>query len=48
LHVFAGLCAVDNREHVEIMMKAVADAGRFARAWRIQAAHQPLCLPGTW
>lgn len=25
LHVFAGLCAVDNREHVEIMMKAVAD-----------------------
>ena len=28
LHVFAGLCAVDNREHVEIMMKAVADAGQ--------------------
>ena len=28
LHVFAGLCAVDNREHVEIMMKAVRDAGQ--------------------
>ena len=28
LHVFAGLCAVDNREHVEIMMKAVADQGQ--------------------
>jgi 3-deoxy-7-phosphoheptulonate synthase len=28
LHVFAGLCAVDNREHVGIMMKAVADAGQ--------------------
>lgn len=28
LHVFAGLCAVDNREHVGIMMKAVADSGQ--------------------
>jgi len=28
LHVFAGLCAVDNREHVELMMKAVADNGQ--------------------
>ena len=28
LHVFAGLCAVDNREHVEMMMKAVADSGQ--------------------
>ena len=28
LNVFAGLCAVDNREHVEIMMKAVHDAGQ--------------------
>src|SRR4030066_2458482 len=28
LHVFAGLCAVDNRGHVEIMMKAVADNGQ--------------------
>lgn len=28
LHVFAGLCAVDNREHVEIMMKAVRDNGQ--------------------
>lgn len=25
LNVFAGLCAVDNREHVEIMMKALKD-----------------------
>ncbi len=28
LNVFAGLCAVDNREHVDIMMKAVADNGQ--------------------
>lgn len=28
LHVFAGLCAVDNRKHVEIMMKALAAAGQ--------------------
>ena len=28
LNVFAGLCAVDNREHVEIMMKAVHDCGQ--------------------
>ena len=28
LHVFAGLCAVDNRQHVEIMMKALAEAGQ--------------------
>jgi len=28
LHVFAGLCAVDNREHVEIMLKAVRDNGQ--------------------
>ena len=28
LNVFAGLCAVDNREHVEIMMKAVHEAGQ--------------------
>lgn len=27
LHVFAGLCAVDNPEHVELMMKAVSEAG---------------------
>ena len=27
LNVFAGLCAVDNREHVELMMKAVRDNG---------------------
>jgi 3-deoxy-7-phosphoheptulonate synthase len=28
LNVFAGLCAVDNREHVELMMKAVHDNGQ--------------------
>jgi 3-deoxy-7-phosphoheptulonate synthase len=28
LHVFAGLCAVDNREHVEIMMRALKDNGQ--------------------
>lgn len=27
-HVFAGLCAVDNREHVEMMLKAVRDNGQ--------------------
>ncbi len=27
LHVFAGLCAVDSREHTEITMKACRDAG---------------------
>lgn len=27
LHLFAGLCAVDTPQHVEVMMKAVADAG---------------------
>ncbi len=29
LHVFAGLCAVDTREHVEIMMKALAERGLY-------------------
>ena len=28
LHVFAGLCAVDTREHVEQMMRALRDAGQ--------------------
>ncbi len=27
LHIFAGLCAVDNPEHVEIMMRALRDHG---------------------
>lgn len=27
-HVFAGLCAVDNPQHVEYMLKAVADSGQ--------------------
>ena len=28
LHIFAGLCAVDTREHVELMLKALRDAGQ--------------------
>jgi 3-deoxy-7-phosphoheptulonate synthase len=28
LHVFAGLCAVDSKEHVELMMKALRDRGQ--------------------
>ena len=28
LNIFAGLCAVDNREHVELMMKALKDNGQ--------------------
>ncbi len=28
LHVFAGLCAVDNREHVEMMMRALQENGQ--------------------
>ncbi len=28
LHVFAGLCAVDNREHTELMMKALQENGQ--------------------
>jgi 3-deoxy-7-phosphoheptulonate synthase len=28
LHVFAGLCAVDNREHVDLMMRALKDNGQ--------------------
>jgi len=28
LHVFAGLCAVDTREHVELMLRALRDSGQ--------------------
>lgn len=28
LHIFAGLCAVDTREHVEIMMRALKESGQ--------------------
>jgi len=28
LHVFAGLCAVDTRAHVELMMRALKEAGQ--------------------
>ena len=29
LHVFAGLCAVDSREHTELMMKALRENGQY-------------------
>ncbi len=54
LNVFAGLCAVDTREHVEIMMKAVADAGQVCTrmgAYKPRTSpyafqgHGKLCLP---
>lgn len=54
LHVFAGLCAVDNRRNVETMLKALADNG--LRCTRMGAykprtnpysfqGHGPNCLP---
>jgi 3-deoxy-7-phosphoheptulonate synthase len=42
LNVFAGLCAVDNREHVEIMMKAVRDNGQ---ACTRMGAYKPRTSP---
>ena len=54
LNVFAGLCAVDNREHVEIMMKAVHDCGQVCTrmgAYKPRTSpyafqgHGQLCLP---
>jgi len=54
LNVFAGLCAVDNREHVEIMMKAVHDSGQVCTrmgAYKPRTSpyafqgHGKLCLP---
>ncbi|MGB9094094.1 MAG: 3-deoxy-7-phosphoheptulonate synthase, partial [Gallionella sp.] len=54
LNVFAGLCAVDNREHVEIMMKAVHDCGQVCTrmgAYKPRTSpyafqgHGKLCLP---
>ena len=47
LNVFAGLCAVDTRESVEAMMKALQGARPGVHAHgRVQAAHQSLRLPG--
>ena len=42
LNVFAGLCAVDNREHVEIMMKAVHDCGQLCTR---MGAYKPRTSP---
>jgi len=42
LNVFAGLCAVDNREHVEIMMRAVRDSGQ---ACTRMGAYKPRTSP---
>ncbi len=42
LNVFAGLCAVDNREHVEIMMKAVRDNGQLCTR---MGAYKPRTSP---
>jgi 3-deoxy-7-phosphoheptulonate synthase len=42
LHVFAGLCAVDTREHVETMLKALSDAGQ--RCTRM-GAYKPRTSP---
>src|SRR6266704_3890986 len=42
LHVFAGLCAADTREHVELMMKALRDHGQvFTR----MGAYKPRTSP---
>ncbi len=47
LNVFAGLCAVDNREHVEIMMKAVHDNGQVCtRMGAYKPRTSPVCVPG--
>ena len=46
-HLFAGLCAVDTRENVEAMFAACTQPRhRDDARGRVQAAHQPLRLPG--
>ncbi len=54
LHVFAGLCAVDNREHVETMLKSLKDSGQVCTrmgAYKPRTSpyafqgHGKLCLP---
>ena len=42
LHVFAGLCAVDNREHVGMMMKALRDNGQICTR---MGAYKPRTSP---
>ena len=47
LNIFAGLCAVDTPDHVEQMMRAVAEAGlECTRMGCLQATHQSLFFPG--
>ena len=45
LHVFAGLCAVDTREHVEQMMKALRDNGQLCAR---MGAYKPRTSPYTF
>lgn len=42
LHVFAGLCAVDTPEHVEMMMRALRDNGQFCAR---MGAYKPRTSP---
>ncbi|MBA2352316.1 MAG: hypothetical protein ACR2FI_01515 [Burkholderiales bacterium] len=42
LHVFAGLCAVDTREHVELMMRALRDNGQICTR---MGAYKPRTSP---
>ena len=47
IHVFAGLCAVDTREHVEEMMKALRDCGqRCARMGAYKPRTSPYSFQG--
>ena len=47
LHVFAGLCAVDNPKNVETMLRALRDNGQAVHAHgRVQTAHESVCISG--
>ena len=47
-HIFAGLCAVDTRENVEAMFRALQRRRhRHHPRRRLQAAHQPVRLSGA-
>jgi 3-deoxy-7-phosphoheptulonate synthase len=45
LHIFAGLCAVDTREHVDIMMRALKDNGQQCTR---MGAYKPRTSPYTF